>query len=80
VLEITDVTDFSTLKDGGMFSKELFFDAAQFPQLKSLSGEYVLNVFYASQRDGGDSLEKAAWTGTVMSLDVTLKFEQRADK
>jgi hypothetical protein len=77
LLEMLDITDFSTVFGRKSLSKELLFEADSFPVLRTLDGDYVLNVFYSSKRDGKDILEdKTAWTGTVISPDVILKFGQ----
>lgn len=75
VLGMTDITDFVTIPGNSGMSKELFFDAESIPALKSMHGEYVLNVFCASSQDGkGVDLDEAVWTGTVVSEDVNIRF------
>jgi hypothetical protein len=80
VLDITDATDFTSLSGNSTMSKELYLDAKLFPVLKTLNGEYILSVFFTTQQDGKGVLEKTAWTGTLISEEIPLKFEQRASR
>lgn len=76
VLNLTDITDFSTVPHESSLSKELFFDAQEFPILTTLQGEFTVSVFYMSTQDGhGLDIGAPVWTGAMISEEVPLKFE-----
>lgn len=76
VLALTDLTDFSTVPKESSLSKELFFDAAEFPVLTTLQGDYTVSVFYITSQDGrGLDIGSPVWTGAMISEEVPLKFD-----
>lgn len=76
VLNIADITDFSTVPHESSLSKELFFDAQDFPILTTLQGEYTVSVFFLTAQDGrGLDIGAPVWTGAMISEEVPLKFE-----
>lgn len=76
VLALTDLTDFSTVPKESSLSKELFFDAQEFPILTTLQGDYTVAVYYMTTQDGrGLDLGAPVWTGAMISEEVPLKFE-----
>jgi hypothetical protein len=78
ILSIPEPADFSTINGNGRMNKDLQFDARDFPILKNLSGEFQVSLFYISSLDGATELDEKAWTGTIVSEDITLRFEGTA--
>jgi hypothetical protein len=79
VLNIADLTDFATISAEGSVAKELFFDAQENPVLTTLSGDYKLAIFYCSSQDGkGLDVGSPVWTGTIISEEVPVHFENPA--
>ena len=81
VLNITDMTDFTTVPKDNSISKELFFDAQDHGILTSLSGEFTVSVFFTTAHDGkGLQLDSPVWTGTMISEEVPIRFNATAAK
>jgi hypothetical protein len=78
ILAIPEPADFSTINGNSRMNKELQFDARDFPVLKNLNGEFQVSLFYISALDGASELDEKAWTGTIVSEDITLRFEGTA--
>jgi len=75
VLAISDLTDFATLSPQGRFTKELFFDAKDFPVLERLKGAYRLKILFSSSHDGrGLDIGAPVWTGSLLSEELPIIF------
>ncbi|HYG77578.1 MAG TPA: hypothetical protein VEK08_21410 [Planctomycetota bacterium] len=76
VLNMADLTDFTTVPRDSAISKELFFDSQDFPILTTLKGECTISVFFATAQNGkGLELSSPVWTGTMVSEELPLRFE-----
>ena len=76
VLAIPDSTDYIVVPHQEKITKELFFDATDFPVLAKLTGEYLLGAFYLNKQDGtGVNTEADVWLGTLISDDVIIRFK-----
>ena len=80
-LNVTSNLDFESIQGNQLLSREHAFDVQKFPILKTLSGPYVLKMFYANTHDGmikgrpKEGLESPAWTGTLISNEALLEFK-----
>lgn len=75
VLAISDITDFASISPQGRFTKELFFDARDFPVLERLKGPYRLKVLFSSAHDGrGLDIGAPVWTGSLLSEELPIIF------
>jgi len=76
-LNITSLTDFEAIPGNNMLTREHQIDARKFPQLKSISGDYVVKMFYINTKDGvKDGLNSPAWLGTLVSKGVMMVFKK----
>jgi hypothetical protein len=76
VLNIADPMDFAKVPGNSFLAKELFFDAAELPRLRSFEGEYMVSAFFTTAQDGkGLGLDMPVWTGTLVSEEVPLIFK-----
>jgi hypothetical protein len=78
VLDIPEPADFVSIAGNKHVGKEMIFETKDFPILKTLSGEYLLSVFYTSSQDGAAELDEKAWTGTLVSEDIPIQFDAAA--
>ncbi len=78
ILALSDAADFAMVKKEGVHTKDLHFNAKEFPVLTTLDGAYILNVFYSSKEDGKnvELLDAEAWTGTLISADIECQFKR----
>lgn len=75
VLAISDITDFASISPQSHFTKELFFDARDFPILERLKGTYKLKVLFSSAHDGrGLDIGAPVWTGSLLSEELPIIF------
>lgn len=80
-LNVTTLLDFESIQGNQLLSREHSFDVPKFPILKTLTGTYLLKMFYINTHDGmikerpKEGLESAAWTGILVSKEASLEFK-----
>ena len=79
-LNVTTLLDFESIQGNQLLSREHVFDVQKFPILKTLSGTYLLKMFYINTHDGiikqrpKEGLESPAWTGTLITKEASIEF------